>query len=82
MQETSADPLRTMSGWRNLNSDSKEGGSGIAEHAWMMDGARRAWPICRRGRAEPGRRMRGQRGCAKALPRGEGMVEELLPRDG
>lgn len=77
MQGTSADPFRMMSGCSNLNSDIKEGRSGIAEYARMMDGARCAWLTCRRGRAEPGKSVRGQRGHAKTLPRREGMVGEL-----
>lgn len=76
MQGTSADAFRRMSGWCNLNIDIKEGRSSILECAWMMDGARCARLVCSRGRTELGRR-RGQRGHAKALPQGEGMVGEL-----
>lgn len=49
-------------------SDIKEGRSGIAEGARMMDSARHAWLVCRRGRVERGRRRKGQRGHAKAPP--------------
>lgn len=76
MQGTSADPFRRMSGWRNLNIDIKKGRSSIFECAWMMDVARCARLVCSKGRTEPERR-RGQRGHAKALPRGEGMVGEV-----
>lgn len=38
MQGTSADLFRKMPGWCDLNSDIKEGSSGIAEYAWMMLG--------------------------------------------
>lgn len=53
MQGTSTDPFRRMSGWCNLNSDIREGRSGIAESAWMMDGAWCAWLVCKRGRTKP-----------------------------
>lgn len=82
MQGTSADPFRRVSGCCNSSSNIKGGRSSIAECAWMMDGGRCARLLCRRGRPELGRKMKGQRGCAKVLPPRGRKGGRALPRDG